>query len=85
MAIYSLTNHILEMLERRIHAVGISCDLTKTFDCVSHDILLSKLTIYGINDKKIIWLKSYLENGKQRVELFNNGSGISCSSWGTVK
>jgi hypothetical protein len=73
------------MLERLNHAVGIFCDLTKVFDCVCHGILLSKLAIYSIGDKIIIWLKSYLENRKQRVKLFNNGSGKCCSSWETVK
>jgi hypothetical protein len=61
-AIYTLTNHILETLERRDHSLGIFCDLTKAFDCVSHDVLLSKLAIYGIGGKIKIWLKSYLEN-----------------------
>jgi hypothetical protein len=59
--------------------------LTKAFDCVSEDILLSKLAKYSISDKMIIWLKSYLENRKQMVELFNNGSGKCCSIWGTVE
>jgi hypothetical protein len=85
MAIYTLHSHILETLERCNHAAGIFCDLTKAFDCVSHDTLLGKLAIYGIGDKIIIWLKSHLENKKQRVELFNNSSGKCCSSWGTVK
>jgi hypothetical protein len=29
MAIYTLTSHILETLERHNHAVGVLCDLTK--------------------------------------------------------
>jgi hypothetical protein len=41
--IYTLTSHVLEMLESRNHAVGIFCDLTKAFDFICHDILLSKL------------------------------------------
>jgi hypothetical protein len=84
-AIYSLTNHILETLEHCNHSLGIFCDLTKAFDCVVHDILLSKLTIYGIGGITVIWLKSYLENIRQRVELYNNEHGKYCSGWETVK
>jgi sarcosine oxidase/L-pipecolate oxidase len=85
MAIYILTSPFLERLERHSHAVGIFCDLAKVYDCVSRDILLSKLAIYSISDKIIIWLKSYLDNRKQMVELFNNGNGKCCSHWVTVK
>jgi hypothetical protein len=46
-AICTLTNHILKTLEQRRQTVGIFCDLTKAFDCVIHDILLSKLIVYG--------------------------------------
>jgi hypothetical protein len=72
-------------LEQHNQRVGIFCDLTKVFDCVIHDILLRKLAVYGICGKKIIWLKSYLENRKQRVELYNSENGKSCSGWETVK
>jgi hypothetical protein len=64
-AIYNLTNHILETLEQRNQIIGIFCDLTKAFGCVIYDILLSKLAVYGICGKTIMWLKSYLENRKQ--------------------
>jgi hypothetical protein len=66
-AICTLTNHILKALEQRTQTVGIFCDLTKAFDCVIHDILLSKLIACGICGKVIMWLKSYLEGRKQRV------------------
>jgi hypothetical protein len=39
----------------------------------------------GIGGKTIIWLKSYLENRRQRVELFNMEHGRCCSGWETVK
>jgi hypothetical protein len=50
-AIYSVTNHILETLEQRKYSLGIFCYLTNAFDCVVHDILLGKLTVYGIGGK----------------------------------
>jgi hypothetical protein len=49
----------------------IFCDLAKAFDCVNHDILLSKLNFYGITGKANEWIKSYLENSHQRVEIKN--------------
>jgi hypothetical protein len=52
---------------------------------VVHDILPSKLAVYGIGGKIILWLKSYPENRSQRVELYNNGNGKCCSGWETVK
>jgi hypothetical protein len=50
---------------------GIFCDLAKAFDCVNHDILLSKLNFYGITGKANKWIKSYLKNRYQREEIKN--------------
>ena len=37
-------------------------------DCVNHNILLDKLTCYGIYNTTILLLKSYLENRKQKIK-----------------
>jgi hypothetical protein len=39
---------------------GIFCDLRKAFDCVSHDILLSKMEFYGIKGIAQKLMRSYL-------------------------
>jgi hypothetical protein len=49
----------------------IFCDLAKAFDCVNHEILLSKLNFFGVTGKANEWIKSYLKNKYQRVEIKN--------------
>ena len=45
-------------------------DLPKAFDTLSFDILLYKISHYGIKDNAFKLLKSYLTDGKQFV-VFN--------------
>jgi len=44
-------------------------DLSKAFDCLSHDLLLEKIKTYGFNANAINLLSSYLTNRKQCVKL----------------
>lgn len=62
---------------------GIFCDLQKAFDCIDHNILLTKLEFYGIRGVTYKFIKSYLQGRYQRVVL-NNYSSHSCSHWGAV-
>jgi hypothetical protein len=65
-ASYNL-NNILKALNNKMWVGGIFCDLTKAFDCVNHNILLSKLEFCGISGKANNLIRSYLNNRYQRV------------------
>jgi len=65
-------NEILKALNNKTLAGSIFCDLEKVFDSVNHDILLSKLSYYGISGKAKSLLKSYLKNRYQRVLITNS-------------
>ena len=34
-------------------------DISKAFDCVNHDILLSKFACFGILELSLVWFASY--------------------------
>jgi hypothetical protein len=44
-------------------------NLEKIFDCLNHDILMSKLQFHGVNDKAKSWFESYLNNRYQRIQV----------------
>lgn len=43
----------------------IVLDLKKAFDRVDHQILIRKLSMYGLHGLTLEWLKSYLKNRRQ--------------------
>ena len=61
-AINFLTNHWLNNIDNGLHTTACLIDLSKCFDCVNSEILLQKLTKYGINGIPMNWFKSYLSN-----------------------
>jgi hypothetical protein len=54
----------------------------KTFDCVNHDILLSKLKFYRISDKDLQLYQSYLGNRYCRTAICNDSENSNkVSNW----
>jgi hypothetical protein len=71
-ATYKLTTEILNALNNKLLVRGIFCALEKVFDCVNHNILLSKLKVYGISDKDFRLYQSYLDNRYCRTAIYND-------------
>ena len=54
----------------------ILMDLSKAYDCITHDLLFAKMDVYGLNRKALKLVYSYLKNRMQRVKT---GSTFSLS------
>ena len=44
-------------------------DLSKAFDCISHDPLIAKLYSYGLSEETTTFFYSYLKRRGQRVRI----------------
>ena len=84
-AAYNVTNNILEALNSNKWVGGIFCDLTKAFDQVNHNILLSKLEFYGITGRAMNLIKPYLGDRYQTVRIKNKQVKQTFSEWNKVK
>ncbi|RMB95356.1 hypothetical protein DUI87_28344 [Hirundo rustica rustica] len=62
---------------KAVHVVYL--DFSKTFDTVSHSILLEKLAAHGLDRRTLCWVKNWLHGWVQRVVV--NGAA---SSWWLV-
>ena len=68
-ALLSITEEIRKNLDKGLFSCGVFVDLEKAFDTVNHKILLAKLQHYGIRDNSLNWLRSYLNQRTQFVNL----------------
>jgi hypothetical protein len=85
-ATYKLTNEILIAMNNKLLVGGIFCDLEKSFDCVNHDILLSKLKFYGVRDKDLQLYQSYLGNRYCRMAVYDDSENSNkFSNWAIVR
>lgn len=71
-----LLNVILDIMEEKGYIALMLCDFSKAFDCVSHDVLLTKLGCYGITDDDLGLIASYLRGRRQIVDVGNNHSDV---------
>ena len=58
-------------MNRNLTPVNVYIDLSKTFYCLDHNILLSKLKFYGLSDDAKRFLKNVLSDREQYVQLGN--------------
>lgn len=71
LATFNLMKLIIDSIDNKEPVTVLFLDMSKAFDCVDHNRLLTKLYRYGIRGSTYDWIKSYLCNRNQAVELIN--------------
>ena len=75
-AMIDLVLSITKAIEDKQATIGIFLDLSKAFDSISHEILLRKLSRYGIRGTPLKWFSSYLTNRFQFVKKYAATSSL---------
>ena len=70
---------IKHALDNGLHAGMLLTDLSKAFDCLSHDLLIAKLNAYGFSRDALKLINDYLSGRKQRTKVNEN-----FSSWRNI-
>jgi hypothetical protein len=64
-----LLAEVQKILDNKQLAFRIFLDLSKAFDVINHDLLLAKLELYVLRGISYEWMKSYLTDRSQFVEI----------------
>ena len=76
-AVLELVDKTIKHMDSGDVPISIFLDLSKAFDTLDHDILLDKLSYYGVKETALSLFKSYLSNRKQYVEYLNTTSNFT--------
>ena len=71
------TQHVLiimleewkENLDNNFIVGTVLTDLSKDFDCITHDLLIAKLSAYGLNSDSLCYIYYFLKKRKQCVQI----------------
>ena len=68
-----------QTLDSNQYVAAILMNLSKALDCLPHDILLCKLSAYGLTEDAVKLMSSYLADRKQQSKI-----GTMVSSWSNI-
>ena len=67
-ALFRIKNYIAAALDRKCTTILVMLDLSCAFDTVDHELLMTRLEdSFGISDKALAWLQSYISERYQKV------------------
>ena len=82
LATISLSDSILRSMDQGMLTGSVFIDLKKAFDTVDHDLIIEKLSRYGVRNSELLWSRNYLHDRSQVVQYENSLSPPSRISTG---
>ena len=80
-----LCNSVYEVWNNKHYIACILCDKTTAFDCVTHDVLLSKLELHRVTGIVLNWFRSYWHDRRQRVSIDCTATDCFQSDWQSIQ
>ena len=84
-AAMELIDRVTKILELGKIPFNLYIDLSKAFDVLNHDILLSKLEFYGLGEPTIKLIKNYLSNRSQFCQYYDVSSDVVRTNIGVLQ
>ena len=85
-ALIRIVDQLLFNLDNNRVSGLVLVDYSKAFDMVDHEMLMTKLTLYGVSDASLRWFQSYLKDRQQFVSIGGReGEIFTCSPWSATR
>ena len=70
-AMVNLVDQLIANMDDKLISSLLMIDLSKAFDTINHELLITKLSIYGVSPSSLKWFKAYLTSRRQYVRIEN--------------
>ena len=66
---FSDVEKILKIRDNKGVFATVLTDLSKSFDCIPHGLIITKLNAFGFDEKSLSFISAYLNNRKQKTKV----------------
>ena len=80
-----LVDTIQQQLDLKLDPFAVFLDMSKAFDTLDHEILMQKLSFYGVQNTSLNLFKSYLSERSQFVSIGGTSSPLRTINTGVPK
>ena len=84
-AVHTLSDAVVRNFDVNNFTIGIFVHLSKAFDTLDRQILLDKLSYYGIDGAALSWFRSYLSGRSHYVSIKDESSSLILMELGVAQ